>query len=50
MRFFEITDGEVALTVELTSSGKAKKTYISTKEDKLKSIKVYEPKSQEETN
>ena len=27
-----------------------KKEYISTKEDKLKSLKVYEPKSQEETN
>jgi len=27
---------------------KGKKVYISTEEDKLKSIKVYEPKSQEE--
>lgn len=29
---------------------KGKKVYISTEEDKLKSIKVYEPRSQEETN
>jgi len=29
---------------------KGKKVYISTEEDKLKSVKVYEPKSQEETN
>ena len=29
---------------------KGKKAYISTKEDKLKSVKIYEPKSQEETN
>ena len=29
---------------------KGKKVYISTKEDKLKSVKVYEPKVQEETN
>ena len=29
---------------------KGKKVYISTKEDKLKSIKVYEPRSQEEKN
>ena len=27
---------------------KGKKVYISTEEDKLKSVKVYEPKSQEE--
>ena len=29
---------------------KGKKVYISTKEDKLASLKVYEPKVQEETN
>ena len=29
---------------------KGKKVYISTKEDKLASIKVYEPKVQEEIN
>ena len=29
---------------------KGKKVYISTEEDKLASIKVYEPKSQEENN
>ena len=29
---------------------KNKKVYISTEEDKLKSVKVYEPKSQEEAN
>jgi len=29
---------------------KGKKVYISTEEDKLKSVKVYEPKVQEETN
>ena len=29
---------------------KGKKVYISTEEDKLKSVKVYEPKVQEGTN
>ncbi len=29
---------------------KGKKMYISTKEDKLVSLKVYEPKSQEQNN
>ena len=32
---------------DLRKKAKAKKTYISTKEDKLASIKVYEPKVQE---
>ena len=35
---------------DLRKKAKAKKSYISTKEDKLKSVKVYEPKNQEETN
>ena len=33
---------------DLRKKAKAKKSYISTKEDKLKSVKVYEPKNQEE--
>lgn len=35
---------------EFNKEVKTKKAYISTKEDKLKSVKVYEPKNQEETN
>ena len=35
---------------EAKKAKKGKKVYISTKEDWLKSVKVYEPKSQEETN
>ena len=35
---------------EFNKEVKTKKAYISTKEDKLKSVKGYEPKNQEETN
>ena len=66
MPYFEITDGNgTTHTVDLLSEDptdikaefkkfeakkKAKKVYISTKEDKLASIKVYEPKSQEKND
>jgi len=33
-----------------TKNKKGKKVYVSTREDKLASLKVYEPKSQEENN
>ena len=64
MPYFEITDGNgTSHTGDLLSEDptdikaefkkfeakrKAKKAYISTKEDKLKSVKVYEPKTQAE--
>ena len=66
MPYFEITDGNgTTHTVDLLSEDptdikaefkkfeakkKAKKVYISTKEDKLASLKVYEPRSQEKNN